>query len=288
MTLSESETVVSEMPDIPEFLKSERMKRNLSLREVSEQIRVSVAMLEALEEGRFERIGTALLIRSFVRKYCSALGIDPTPLLESHAGEISSSDKQNEGIKRFGQWSKSFSQKRRTGYFLVLLVGIVVLGSLYVGAWFWRQKGYSPTSQAINSSEYSQQDLPADLPEKKTYPAQLEMKKLVISESGQAGEGHHQTPEAVQPAPETPGAHRFGIEAVQKTWVQVTLDDKTTENVLLQPGDTRQWEAQKNVKAVIGNAGGVRMKWDGTPVEIPAKPGSVIRFTLPDQRYLKE
>jgi len=32
---------------------------------------------------------------------------------------------------------------------------------------------------------------------------------------------------------------------------------------------------------VIGNGGGVRIKWDGKPVEISAKTGRVVRLTLP-------
>lgn len=42
------------------------------------------------------------------------------------------------------------------------------------------------------------------------------------------------------------------------------------------------------MRIVIGNAGGVSMKWDGRPVDIPARPGSVLRFSLPDERHLKE
>ena len=55
------------MQELAEFLKSERLTQGLTLPEMSERLRVSVSMLQALEEGNFERIGTALLIRSFIR-----------------------------------------------------------------------------------------------------------------------------------------------------------------------------------------------------------------------------
>ena len=66
------------------------------------------------------------------------------------------------------------------------------------------------------------------------------------------------------------------------------MDDKNAQNAMLEPGDKRQWEAEKTMKIVVGNAGGIRMTWDGRPVEIPAKAGSVLRFSLPDQRYVKD
>jgi hypothetical protein len=78
------------------------------------------------------------------------------------------------------------------------------------------------------------------------------------------------------------------VEAVQKTWIQVTADEKEPQNIMLDPGDRREWETGNTMRIVVGNAGGIRMKWDGRPVEVPAKPGSVLRFNLPDQRYVKE
>ena len=40
------------MKELAEYLKSERLKQGLALQEMSERVRVSIGMLEALEEGR--------------------------------------------------------------------------------------------------------------------------------------------------------------------------------------------------------------------------------------------
>jgi general secretion pathway protein A len=80
--------------------------------------------------------------------------------------------------------------------------------------------------------------------------------------------------------PESP-YHHFEIEAVQPCWVQIVIDRKKTEIALLQPGEQRAWEATKEVEVVLGNAGGVRMKWDLKPVGQVGKPGQVARFRLP-------
>lgn len=53
------------MQELAELLKSERLKQGLTLPVLSERLRVSINMLEAMEKGNFERIGTPLLIRSF-------------------------------------------------------------------------------------------------------------------------------------------------------------------------------------------------------------------------------
>ncbi len=315
------------MKELAAYLKSERLKQGVPLPEMSERVRVSVSMLQALEEGNCEGIGTSLLIRSFIRAYCGSLGIDPQPLLEKHASEILALDGQDEGIRRFGRWSKVLRKRSRIGIFAVLLLGIALLGVIYGGVWFWKSKEYSGASQSLRTSGYPQQDLPSDLSNKAGQSPQSDSQRAASvlddkgprssSEAGgakaektqvaavtpKAQEGPTSKPPAVGTSPaevlpepaekpvaatESVGKRQFSVEATQKTWIQVTMDDKTTQTAMLEPGDKRQWEAEKTMKIIVGNAGGIRMKWDGRPVEVPARPGSVIRFSLPDQRYLKE
>lgn len=320
-------TLVTEMNEIAEYLKSERLRQGRTIPEVSEETRVSVKMLEALEEGRYEQIGTELLIKSFIRAYAASLGVDVSSFLEKHAREIASCDQQQEAIKRFGRWSKNIYRKRKIGIFAVILIGIALFGVAYGVVWVWKMKEYHSASQSAKTSGYPQQDLPADLPEKSPESARTQ----VSQEAGQGkvmlpapssspplrgGEGSNPPASAAKPNefpsgrsqgagvapadvltessasagrafPETKN-HRFSVEADQKTWVQVTMDDKTTQNALLQPGEKREWDAEQGMRIVVGNAGGVRMKWNGKPVDVPAKSGSVIRFSLPDQRYVKE
>ncbi|MFZ2445777.1 MAG: RodZ domain-containing protein [Syntrophobacteraceae bacterium] len=76
---------------------------------------------------------------------------------------------------------------------------------------------------------------------------------------------------------------RFAVEADAKTWVQVIIDEKETRSAMLHPGDKREWSAQKGMQVVIGNAGGVRMKWEDQQVKAPRDPGRVLRFKLPEQ-----
>lgn len=76
--------------------------------------------------------------------------------------------------------------------------------------------------------------------------------------------------------------HSLQVSAEKKTWVQVTLDGRKTESVLLQPGQSREWSAAKKVYLIVGNAGGVNVLWDGKPVSMSKTPGRVIRMSLPE------
>jgi len=76
--------------------------------------------------------------------------------------------------------------------------------------------------------------------------------------------------------------NKFTVEAVDKVWVQVRIDDKETLSAMLHPGDRREWPADKSLQVVIGNAGGVHMKWNEQTIKAPRDPGRVLRFRLPD------
>jgi cytoskeletal protein RodZ len=76
--------------------------------------------------------------------------------------------------------------------------------------------------------------------------------------------------------------NKFAVEADDKVWIQVRIDDKKTLSEMLHAGDRREWAADKSLQVVIGNAGGVRMKWNEHQLAAPRDPGRVLRFRLPD------
>lgn len=83
-------------------------------------------------------------------------------------------------------------------------------------------------------------------------------------------------------APPAVTVHQLEILAAQKTWIQVTIDEERPESELLQPGETRKWQASQRAELIIGNRGGVELKWDGKPVDLGAGTARVIRLSLTD------
>ncbi len=74
--------------------------------------------------------------------------------------------------------------------------------------------------------------------------------------------------------------HKLVISAKELSWVQVIVDGSKTREALMKPGESLTFEADNTMSVVIGNAGGVSMKFDGK--ELPAgKHAEVLRFALP-------
>jgi cytoskeleton protein RodZ len=335
------------MKELAEFLKSEREKRRVTLRSVSEKSGISVDMLSALESGDLDRFGASLLIRSIIRGYCEALQIDAAPLLEKFSSQIAACDIQQQGIRKFGQQMKILRKKRRMVSFPLFLLALATIGICFGGMWISEKRARLFAPPAADRI-FTQEDLPAELQQKlvpgpnagRKQPSPEAALKSPVNravrdqkaESGsrdadkalQEAEKNIKEAEKVKgtggnavapteaakaelaalqppppqaalsnsmevmaddrpaPAVEDRKKHKFVVEADDKTWFQVRIDDKDTRSAMLNPGDKREWTAEKGVQVVVGNAGGIRMKWDDQPVKAPRDSGRVLRFRLPD------
>ena len=68
---------MSESNTLGPYLRSERESRGLSLKTISENTKVSVALLEGLETDDISRWPGGIFRRAFVRSYAQCVGLDP-------------------------------------------------------------------------------------------------------------------------------------------------------------------------------------------------------------------
>ena len=64
-----------------EFLRRERELRHITLDDVAERTKISRRYLEAIEEGRYDRLPGETFVRGFIRAYAHAVGRDPADTL---------------------------------------------------------------------------------------------------------------------------------------------------------------------------------------------------------------
>lgn len=81
--------------------------------------------------------------------------------------------------------------------------------------------------------------------------------------------------------------HSLEVVALEKCWIKVTIDNRRGESLILKPGDRREWKADKRIRIVLGNAGGVLMKWDGQPLGPVGKSGQVVQFVMPNPALMR-
>lgn len=66
-------------------LKSARRSQRFTIRDVSQQLRISVDYLSYLENGAFDELPAPAYVTGFLRSYGQFLGLDPVPLVSRYA-----------------------------------------------------------------------------------------------------------------------------------------------------------------------------------------------------------
>ncbi|HNH52539.1 MAG TPA: DUF4115 domain-containing protein [Nitrosomonas sp.] len=127
---------------IGQILRDERIKRNLSIGEVSRRLRLSEQKIAAIEENDFSKLPSGTFLRGFIRNYANFLQLDFNsliPLLSQSAGVIvqQNSNRQSKTIPL---------ESRRLGYsgsayrlfisaFIVLSIMLLGYGIYNYGDW---------------------------------------------------------------------------------------------------------------------------------------------------------
>ena len=75
-------------------------------------------------------------------------------------------------------------------------------------------------------------------------------------------------------------ALRFSLP--DKTWILVTIDNTETKEMLLNKGESAKLSAKNGFSLKIGNAGGIKLIFDGKDMGMPGENGKVITLNLPD------
>lgn len=71
------------------------------------------------------------------------------------------------------------------------------------------------------------------------------------------------------------------ITAVERTWIDVAIDDIPSYDFILEEGDKVKLNAHEEFSLLIGNAGGVILTYEGEPVGPLGEFGKVVRLRLP-------
>jgi cytoskeleton protein RodZ len=99
---------------------------------------------------------------------------------------------------------------------------------------------------------------------------------------GQAGQGQSSQAQAGE---EQGGPHKVILTALEECWVHSNADSTDTRQFSLRKGDTFALTFSKSLELKLGNAGGVRLRYDGQDLPPAGQSGQVrtLRFPPPAQ-----
>jgi cytoskeletal protein RodZ len=283
-------------------LKATREALGLSLADLFQRTRISVAYLQAIENNNFHLLPVSVYSKNFIKTYARTLGIDSKPILINYEGYLNSQKGSREGVsKRKSLLRRIASPKIYLGIASVLIVISVV-------AWLI-SKQYQSSSDIINSTRRIAVAIPknkeqtVNSPVNTTVPISQQIKatpELALNEINKQSqvkaqsisskmENNAEKPSKeqvslsvknVQPAVNSEEASLLIISAIEETWIRIKADQNPSFQVLLKPGEKFERKAV-SFYMDIGNAGGIKIQFKGKNIENLGKSGQVIHLRLP-------
>jgi cytoskeleton protein RodZ len=158
------------MTSIGETLRRERLKKDISLDRISQELKVSQRMLEAIESDDFSKLPGGVFARSFVRQYAHVVGLDeeeivqavrqllepaPDPIeaqrLAEPAAPLKTAARPIE-LPRLEEWQAVGDSRGRWFSSLRSLVLVVLVMVICSGVYTWWQHQRRPVVQAARET----------------------------------------------------------------------------------------------------------------------------------------
>lgn len=283
-------------------LKKIREDLGLSLEDLFQRTRVRTVYLEAIENKDFDSLPVPVYSKNFIKIYTGALGIESEPLIKEYE-EYLNSRKEMPAPKEEGDVEK-FSLAKKISKKTYLVIAFVLI-AIIVAHWMISKKNESnleiaspaaiqtgtiqenkeqganitvnqqaPVPAVVEQAEDVQQpDIKQPTVEKKT--DEIKEQKELIAVTSKV------PPQAVSmPRSSEKKALLLTIMATEETWLSIKADDNHSYQVLLKAGQKIEHRA-KSFEIDVGNAGGIKINFNGKDMGSLGKPGQVVRLRLP-------
>lgn len=241
-----------------DYLKKHREEAGFSLQDISARTLIGLKYLAALEDGDYKSLPGDIYVKGYIRAYMSTLSLDPAEALRIYA---------EEERRERASLVAAFMDKER------LIGSERFVRRLFQALDRLRLILYSPV---MRRAAFSALVILLLLP-------------LAFSLFHKKNDRNSNRVASMIPAlldsaeADYANKHLLEIRAVEDTWISIRIDDNLTYSMHLKPGQKRSWAGEKSFFLKIGNAGGIRITFDGKYLGAPGKRGHVVRIALPEK-----
>lgn len=245
------------METVGEFLKSKRIKKKLSIEDISKITKIREKYIASIEENDFSEFSAKAYTKGFIISYAKAVEEDPREVLSLYhkmmgeeeptaAVAMKETTDYIDTKEIFVQDKNIFRHKK---IFLSVAI-VVILFFVFLGV-FMKQR-----------EEPSAEDVTPMLDEVATADTTAMTDEEVIEENAEEIAATQNT---------------LFIEAIEDTWIKVKRDTLPAEEVTLKENQSKTWIADEVFKVSIGNAGGIRIKFNDVVYDSLGRRGEVIK-----------
>ena len=257
---------------VGEALADRRRALGHSVEDIALKLKFSRRQIEALEQGRFDRLSGPTFVRGMIRAYARVVGMDPDSLIERIAARLAVPDDPLAAVSLRKPMPFFDSSHRVNFTYAALSIAIVgVIGAL---AWEWfGEHAAGSRLTFVRAAETPLEPVRA--------PVQAAGPMLA---SAQPSPAVHEAarPAEVEGSSARDGTRRIALHFERESWVRIRgRDGRILLSQLNPAGTQRVIEGRPPFDLVIGNAQHVRLHYDDRAIDLaPHVKVDVARMTL--------
>jgi cytoskeleton protein RodZ len=256
-------------------LAAARAELNLSVADVSQQIKYGVKQIAAIEADDYAKLPGTTFVRGMIRSYAKLVQLDPQPLL----AELGRRDPPAAVmVDPRASEREPFLEGGKKSNRIYVLLSLAALLAVAVVAYEWYVSSPSMGEVVTITPKVPKSEV-AQAP-----PAQASAAEQPGGTDTQAVEPQSQaTPMPAPAVSDKPGgSKRIQLEFDQLSWVKIKqANGKVLLSQLNPAGSKQSIEGAPPFEVVIGNAANVRLKYNDAPVDLrPYFKVDVARLTL--------
>jgi cytoskeletal protein RodZ len=279
-------------------LKSIRESKGLTLKEIFQHTRISVANLEAIENSQYHLLPPPVFTKSFMRTYAKFLNIDDKILLSRYDRYLETLQEKHydADIKKTPKFSGIHYKIFAWIFFLLVIISLVTFSLSSYQASVDTVKNQivqsppptadvkpSPAPDAKTEITTGASTTPPAAPLSKETKLPVSMKKVqTASKRDHTADVTQSTAKQEEVTQQETHADSYDVimEARELTWLRITADHNPPQEILLKPGEKIK-KSGSTFTIDVGNAGGIDIQLDGKSLGILGRHGQVVHLKLP-------
>ncbi len=243
------------MGQLGDTLRERRMALGMSLLQAEEATKIRAKLLEALENGEYDRLPDPGYVRGYVTSYASFLELDSASLLAMYRAETGAGGRSRD-IAPAAEAVKPRGQQHAVPLNAAVIL-VVILALLAVGVWL--------VVRAVQGPEPTP-PIPAT-------GSQVSTSTTPPSDAATAPQPDR-TPTAPPVSENKPFALKVAVAADGASWIRVTVDGLKAYEGSLTGGQSKEFQVTKTAVVKIGKPSFVTVYRDGNKVPIPPGGGT--------------
>jgi transcriptional regulator with XRE-family HTH domain len=143
---------------IGEKLRLARETRGIALRDISDQTRISMRYLEAIESDDYRRLPGGIFNRSFIRAYAKFIGYDENQAIEDYSRTLRELGQPDEETKSHKSLVYTDDGAHNRSPLMTLLLALVILAVLTLCVWaglHFYQRSVAPKARPATGRRYA-------------------------------------------------------------------------------------------------------------------------------------